>query len=193
MTTTNTEKHSKGETQARTKSRSVTSSKRSVKAKSGSGKAGVKPATHKASRVDAPLQAKVQDYLDRFCDAMTSGDTKTVAALWAIPAFVVDKKDARVISDSAEVEKFFSGAPEMYAQRGIEDTRAEILALDVIDETLVIVTVRWPYINDEGEEVGEETSTYTLKADDSGEFKMCVCTMRGEHTDETQTEVELSH
>jgi hypothetical protein len=104
-----------------------------------------------------------------------------MASLWAIPAFIVDKEDTRVVRELVEVERFFSGAPEMYQKRGIEQTRAEIEALDVIDERLVIVHVRWPYFDRSGRKFGEESSSYTLKADETGEFKMCVCTMRGEN------------
>jgi hypothetical protein len=192
MTTTSTEKQTKSH-QSRAKAGSAPSSKRAAKSKSSGTKATAKPSARKAPRVDPDVQAKVQDYLDRFCDAMTAGDTKTMGSLWSVPAFVVDKKDTRIISDTAEVETFFAGAPEMYAQRGIEDTRAEIQTLDMIADTLVMVTVRWPYIDAEGEEIGEESSTYTLKADDSGNFMMVVCTMRGEQNGDTESYDELAH
>ncbi len=73
----------------------------------------------------------------------------------------------------------------MYHERGIVNTRAEVEALDVIDDNLVMVLVRWPYIDDSGREIGSESSTYTLKANADGDFKMSVCTMRGEtHSDD---------
>jgi hypothetical protein len=144
------------------------------------GKPDNKKASKDAERSDRPMHAKVQNYLDRFSQAMTRGDTETMLSLWAIPAFLVDKEDTRVISDSADVQRFFSAGPEMYQQRGIENTRAEIESIDVIDERLVMVHVRWPYLDKSGREIGEESSNYTLKADAAGEFKLCVCTMRGE-------------
>lgn len=190
MTRTNTEKTTKPTTSSSSK-RAPTSTKRSSKTKT-QNKARATTSRTKLEP-DSELQARVQAYLDEFCDAMTSGDVQTVAALWAIPAFIVDKNDTRVVHERREVEEFFRGAPEMYAQRGIDDTRAEIEHLDVIDETLVLVTVRWPYIDAQGEEIGEESSTYTLKADSSGNFKMCVCTMRGQLTAQTWSDRELSH
>lgn len=141
-----------------------------------------KPRSTQAARTHDgdSIRLRVQHYLDDFCHAMLEGDGKTLAAMWSRPSLVVDKHDTRVIRDAAEVEHFFSGAPAMYHERGIVDTRAEIQALDVIDDNLVIALVRWPYIDESGREIGEESSTYTLKANANGDFKMCVCTMRGE-------------
>src|SRR5687768_18072958 len=82
-------------------------------------------------------RASVQEYLDRFATAMTSGDTKAVARLWGVPAFVIGKNEARVVESESEVEQFFAGAKDMYNERGIMDTRAEIQDLDWIDEDLV--------------------------------------------------------
>ena len=125
-------------------------------------------------------RASVQEYLDRFATAMTSGDTKTIAKLWGVPAFVVGKNEARVVQSEAEVEQFFGGAKDMYNERGIMDTRAEIMDLDWIDEDLVIATVRWPYLDQNEKELGEETSSYTLLRGEDGSFKVRVITMRGE-------------
>jgi ketosteroid isomerase-like protein len=125
-------------------------------------------------------RASVQDYLDRFATAMTSGDTKAVASLWGVPAFVIGKNEARVVESEAEVEQFFAGAKDMYNQRGIMDTQAEIQELDWIDEDLVIVTVRWPYLDQNEKEIGQEASSYTLLRGEDGQFKLRVATMRGE-------------
>lgn len=141
---------------------------------------------HLVEQPDEGVRWRVQRYLDQFCEAMLDGNTKTLAAMWAIPAFVVDRKDTRVIQDRGEIERFFSGAPQMYHERGIVNTRALIEALDIIDEDLVMVNVRWPYIDESGRDIGSESSTYTLKANESGVFRMCVCTMRGETPSDEQ-------
>jgi ketosteroid isomerase-like protein len=124
-------------------------------------------------------RASVQAYLDKYSEAMTSGDTKTLAKLWGVPAFVIGAMEARVVQSEDEVEQFFAGAKEMYNARGIMDTRAEILDLDWISDDLVIAKVRWPYIDQNGKTVGEETSSYTLLRGEDGGFKLRVVTMRG--------------
>lgn len=140
--------------------------------------AGRKP--RRIEQAEESVRQSVQSYLDRFTRAVTTADTKTLAKLWEVPAFVIGAEHARVIQSLDEVEEFFAGAKEMYNERGIVDTRAEIQDLDVISDDLVIVRVRFPYYDENGDEQGEESSSYTLKRSSDGEFKMRVVTMRGE-------------
>ena len=125
-------------------------------------------------------QASVQLYLDRFAEAMTSGDTKAMAKLWGVPAFVIGSQHAQVVQSEQEVEQFFAGAKDMYNERGIVDTRAEILDLDWVGEDLVIAHVRWPYLDQNDRVLGEESSSYTLLRGEDGGFKARVVTLRGE-------------
>lgn len=129
---------------------------------------------------EAREQASVQQYLDRFAEAMTTGDTKTMAQLWGVPAFVIGSHDARVIQSEDEVEQFFAGAKDLYNDRGIVSTRAEILELDWVGTDLVVATVRWPYLDQNDRVLGEESSSYTLLRGEDGSFKTRVVTMRGE-------------
>ena len=135
-------------------------------------------------------RASVQEYLDRFAAAMTSGDTKTMTKLWGVPAFVVGVSEARVVQSEAEVEQFFDGAKDMYNERGISDTRAEITDLDWIGDDLVIATVRWPYLDAEDRVLGEESSSYTLLRGEDGSFKLRVITLRGQDDKTSATPTE---
>ena len=125
-------------------------------------------------------RAGVQQYFERFTEAMTSGDTKTMAKLWGVPAFVIGSNEARVVQSETEVEQFFDGAKDMYNERGIVGTRAEIVDLDWVGPDLVIATVRWPYLDQNDRTLGEESSSYTLLRGEDGGFKLRVITMRGE-------------
>lgn len=124
-------------------------------------------------------RAGVQRYLDLFGEAMTSGDMKTMAKLWGVPAFVIGPNEARVVQSESEVEQFFDGAKDMYNERGIFATRAEIVSLDWVGNDLVIATVRWPYLDQNERTLGEESSSYTLLRGEDGGFKLRVITMRG--------------
>jgi hypothetical protein len=134
--------------------------------------------TGRRQRIESP-QAEVQALLDRFARAVTSGDGRTIATMWDVPALVLGDQESRAVSAAAEVEQFFGGAKEQYNARGITDTRGEIVRLDWPTERIAIVEVRWPYLDARGNEVGEETSTYTLRRDDSGELKVRVAVMHG--------------
>jgi hypothetical protein len=128
-------------------------------------------------------QASVQEYFDRFAKAMTTGDTKTMAKLWGVPAFVIGVSEARVVQSESEVEDFFVGAKDVYNQRGIVDTHAEITHLDWVGTDLVLATVRWPYLDENDQVLGEESSTYTLLRGEDGSFKLRAITMRGASND----------
>jgi hypothetical protein len=122
---------------------------------------------------------KVQAFLDRFAKAITSGDAATIAAMWATPAYVLSDDAAHALSSREEVAEFFAGGKDQYNARGIVSTRAEILSLEWATKKLALVTVRWPYLDAKGKEVGEESSTYTLRSKENGELEMCVALMRG--------------
>ncbi len=129
-------------------------------------------------------QASVQAYLDKYSEAITAGDTRTLTKLWGVPAFVVGAMEARVVHSEDEVEQFFAGAKDRYNARGIVGTRAEITHLDWISDDLVIATVRWPYLDRDDRVLGEETSSYTLLRGEDGSFKVRVATLRGESAGE---------
>jgi hypothetical protein len=121
----------------------------------------------------------VQQFLDRMAEALTRGDGATVARMWDVPALVIDDQTVRAISSASELEQFFGGAKELYNERGIVDTRADLLALAWLTERIAIVEVRWPYLNLDGREVGEESSTYTLRYDDANNLRLRVAVMHG--------------
>lgn len=98
------------------------------------------------------------------------------------PALVVDNDGVKAINSLQEVEQFFSGAKEQYNALGITDTRADIQGLEWATDKIAIVDVRWPYLNERGEEKGEEASTYILRRDDAGNLKLHVALMRGAST-----------
>ena len=140
--------------------------------------------THTGSVRPAPTPGtedrEVQGFLDKLGRSLTAGDARTVATMWAVPAYVIGDNGSQVVNSKEEVEQFFSGAKEQYNKRGITDTRAEVFGLEWVTERVAIVDVRWPYLDARGEEVGGEASTYTLRRDDAGDLKLHIAIMRGE-------------
>ena len=99
--------------------------------------------------------------------------------MWEVPSLVVGDEMLLAVRTSEEVARFFSGAKEQYNKMGVTDTRGEIVRLTWATGRIAIVQVRWPYLDARGEEVGEETSTYTLKRNQQGELKLCAAVMHG--------------
>lgn len=122
----------------------------------------------------------VQDFLDSFGKALTAGDVQAIADMWETPAFVLGDGIARPVNARDEVSEFFGGAREHYNKLGIVDTKPQIVRLDEISDHLVMVRVRWPYLDAEGREVGAECSTYTLTREGSGDWKLRITVMQGQ-------------
>jgi hypothetical protein len=123
---------------------------------------------------------EVQQLLDRMARAVTGGDGLAMAGMWETPALVLGNDQVMAVSSPQEIEQFFGGAKEQYNQRGITDTRAEIVRLHWPTDRIAIVEVRWPYLDARGAARGYETSTYTLRRADTGDLKLRVAVMHGE-------------
>jgi hypothetical protein len=120
----------------------------------------------------------VQEFLDRLAWALTSGNGKAAAGLWAIPAVMINDEAVHTVMDRSELERVFAEARRHYAERGIIDTHGEIQRVEWLSDRIALVDVRWPHFNAKGNESGEEWSTYTLRRDDHGMLRLHVAVTR---------------
>ncbi len=155
--------------------------------------AGRHPSARKGA--GARDDAEVQAMLERLAKALTSGDTKAVAGLWAVPALVMSDDMARPVASRDEVEQFFAGARDQYNARGVTDTRPEVEHVDWATDRIAIAHVRWPWLDASDEEVGTESSIYVLKRDDDDELRIQAVIMQGasEEMDEDMDGEETRH
>jgi hypothetical protein len=123
--------------------------------------------------------ASVDDFFDHFARALGDGDAKAIAAMWETPGVLIGDQQVIAVNAPEEVEKLFSGAKEQYNKRGLMEARAEIVRLDWPTDRIATVEVRWPYIDQKGVEIGEESSTYTLRRDDADNLKLRAVVMHG--------------
>lgn len=127
-----------------------------------------------------PDDLGVQEFLDTFAVAMTSGDVDALARLWEAPAFLIGDQVTRGIDDIDDIRTLFRDAKANYNRVGIVATNAEIVRLDEISDRIISVRVRWPYLDAAGNEVGAECSTYTLRRNLDGEWRLRVALMHGQ-------------
>ena len=133
-----------------------------------------------------PDNAAVRALLAKLARAVTSGDGKAAAAIWATPALVIGDDMALTVGSSADIQDVFGGAKAQYNARGITDTRPDILRLDWVTHRIAIVEVRWPYLAADGDEVGEETSTYVIRREPDGQLAIRAAVLHGEAATTTQ-------
>jgi hypothetical protein len=141
-----------------------------VEAKSGKGPRG----SNRPAAEDG-----VQEVLDALGRALTAGDGEAVADLWNLPAYVLGDTMARTVEMREELVEFFGSAKEQYAELGVRDTRAEVTRVEWLTERIAQVEVRWPYLDADGQERGDERSIYTLRRDDAGNLAICVAVALG--------------
>ena len=133
----------------------------------------------RGTRAAHEQRGEVQEFLNGFARALTAGDGKAIAELWGVPALVIGADAVRSVTTLEEVAAFFGGAKEQYTRRGIVDTRADIRDEEWIGDRIVIVKIRWPYLDASGQEIGAEASDYTLRRNDAGKLEIRGIVMRG--------------
>ncbi|MBC5781760.1 hypothetical protein H8N03_02315 [Ramlibacter sp. USB13] len=105
----------------------------------------------------------IRDMLQRFAHAFTTGDGAGAAACWQVPALVVSAEGNRAVASLEEVGAFFGGARAQYNAQGVTGTRVDVQRIAWHTPALASVTVRWPYLDGEGREVGRsEASCYVV-------------------------------
>jgi len=68
---------------------------------------------------------------------------------------------------------------EHYSTAGVCDARPEIVRLDEITDRVLVVRVHWPWLDDQGNALGAECSTYTLRRDSAGDWRIRTAIMHG--------------
>jgi hypothetical protein len=130
-------------------------------------------------RVQRERHGEVQDFLNQLAAALTAGEGDKVAAMWEVPALVIGAESVMAVNSLDEAAKFFGGAKAEYNAKGITNTRPEIMDEEWIGDRIVVVKVRWPYLDADENEVGAEASDYTLVRNAAGELKVRNVVMRG--------------
>jgi hypothetical protein len=121
----------------------------------------------------------VQHFLDDFAHALVAGDGKAITKLWEVPAYVIGDDGSMLVTSLDQVEQFYGQAKAQYNDRGITATHPDLQRVDWVTNRICIVDVRWPWIDADNNEVGEESSLYVLRRDDNGELKLRVALMKG--------------
>jgi hypothetical protein len=133
----------------------------------------------RGARTARERHGEVQDLLDRYAKALASGNSAAAAAMWEVPAYVIGPDTVLAIDRSELISQFFGEVKDAYHAQGIESTQPEILDEEWVGDRLVVVRIRWPYLDASGREVGAERSDYTLRRDRSGALVIRCVLMRG--------------
>ncbi|HEU4426886.1 MAG TPA: hypothetical protein VFR67_30505 [Pilimelia sp.] len=107
--------------------------------------------------------ATLADFFGRYGCALAAGDLPAIAGCYAMPGMVVSDAYSFTFSSPAAVALSFVGALPAYQERGVVAAHAEIEDVTRLDGTLVLVAVRWEYLDCAGEAVPGERFRYLVR------------------------------
>jgi hypothetical protein len=103
------------------------------------------------------------DFFGRYGAALTAGDLATISACYRLPGMVVADAYSFTFSSPAAVALSFVGAAPAYRERELVAAHAEIQEVQRISEGLLMVCVRWEYLDSRGEAVPGEGYRYVVR------------------------------
>jgi hypothetical protein len=120
--------------------------------------------------MDTTSRQDVSSFLDRYADALTSGDLPGIAACYALPALVVGDGATIPVAEPAQVEAAFGGAADAYRAQGLVGLRPQVRAVDPLTGALTLVDVHWAYLDEGGHERQRTAYRYLLRRADTGQL-----------------------
>lgn len=123
-------------------------------------------------------KAQIQEFLDRYGEALSAAELPAISACWTIPALVVSNTGAIAVSNTMQVESYFSQAVQWYREQGIVATRPSLEDIKVLGERLAAVEVRWDSFDESGEAKASERSFYILHRGEDGQPRIQVAQPR---------------
>ena len=120
--------------------------------------------------MDTTSRQDVSAFLDRYADALASGDLPGIAACYALPGLVVGDAATIPVAEPAQIEAAFGGAADAYRSQGLVGLRPELRAVDPLTGALTLVDVRWAYLDGAGRERQHTSYRYLLRRTDTGQL-----------------------
>ena len=121
---------------------------------------------------------QISQLLEQLGQALSAGDLHKASTYWRVPTLVLSDDGATAVSDTREIEEFFSQAADWYHLQGIVSTRPEIERVDMLSEKLAAVDVRWPSFDASGKEKSSERSHYIVQLAEDGQVRIRVALAR---------------
>jgi ketosteroid isomerase-like protein len=120
--------------------------------------------------MDTTPTSEIAAFLDRYAEALTTGDLPGIAACYVLPALVVGDAATIPVAEAGQVEAAFAGAADAYRAKGLVAIRPELGALDPLTPNLTLADVRWSYLDEAGEARQHTSYRYLLRRSDAGEL-----------------------
>ena len=139
-----------------------------------------------------PEEREIQSFLDGFVGSITAGDGQAAAAAFEYPALMVmsgvgEYGGAQLLQDEQTVSDFFAKAPEMYNAKGIHQTTAVVEDVQWLTHDLALVRVHLPYLDEDGDDMGDSESSVYLLRKDGHDYRICSAITLGAESDRARS------
>ena len=117
---------------------------------------------------------QITDYLDRYAATLTEFDAEGAAELWSTPGMIVDDCFSGVLESRDKMVEGLKQSYPVYQRLGLGSVSYELVDANHLSNGLVLVRVRWRFLDPNGDELTDSNSYYLLRNEDSG-LRACVC------------------
>lgn len=119
-------------------------------------------------------EKRIDDYLSRYATALAEFDAEAAVDLWSAPGMIADDQFSGVIETRDAMIQALEQSYPLYRQLGLASVDYELFERSVLSERLVLVRVRWIFLDDEGDHLTDATSYYLLRDEEEG-LRAVVC------------------
>jgi hypothetical protein len=121
-----------------------------------------------------PTDEHLRRFLLRYGEALSAGDLKAISGCYAVPSLVLSDEGSVPIASREEIEAAFDGAAERYRAQGLVAARPALVASEALSERLLLVEVRWDYLDEQGRSAQQNGYRYVLRLEDEASPKIQV-------------------
>lgn len=116
---------------------------------------------------------QVTGYLDRYASTLTGFDAPGAAKLWSTPGTIVDDRFSGVLDSREKMIEGLQQSYPLYRKLDLGSVAYDLVEQTQLSEALVLVRVRWMFLDDSGAELTDSTSCYLLREEEAG-LRACV-------------------
>jgi hypothetical protein len=118
---------------------------------------------------------RLDAYLARYADTLTRRDARAAAALWSTPGTIVDDVRSGALDTREAMSAGLEQSYPLYDRLGLASVGHELVEHRRLSARLVLVRVRWRFLDAAGAQLTDADSWYLLRDDPDEGLLACVC------------------
>ena len=119
-------------------------------------------------------QDQIDDYLTRYAATLTNLDAGAAADLWTTPGMIADDRFSEVVDSRDKMIQGLTQSYPLYQKLGLDTVGYELVDEQHLTDALVMVRVRWKFLDTEGKLLTDSNAYYVLRAEDT-DLRATVC------------------